>query len=98
LKKLLNTPPSGDAPSSQEELKRRLRQRAEEIYGVKASSAISSARESLVREDTKAVDAALQDSTRWFELAPSRSQEELRALQTEAAAARKSSRRGAWRE
>jgi eukaryotic-like serine/threonine-protein kinase len=89
LKLVLKTAATADTPASQEPLKARLRKRCEEIYGEKASSAVASARELLGQEDSQSAETVLQETMRWLELAPPQSQEELRTLQTEAAAAKK---------
>jgi hypothetical protein len=89
LKTVLNTIAIPGTPSSQEAAKTRLRQRCWEIYGEKASVAIASARKFLVQDDSQGAEEVLQETMPWLELAPPQSQEELRALQTETAAAKK---------
>jgi hypothetical protein len=89
LKTVLNTIAIPGTPSSQEAAKTRLRQRCWEIYGEKASVAIASARKFLVQDDSQGAEEVLQETMPWLELAPPQSQEELHALQAEAAAAKK---------
>jgi serine/threonine protein kinase len=99
IKKALNTAATTDAPRSQETMKKRLRQRCEEIYGEKASSAIASARKFLQEDDSQGSEEVLRETRPWLELAPSQAQNDLRALEAEVAAAKKvlRFRRGAWR-
>jgi serine/threonine-protein kinase len=89
LKTALNTTAIAGTPSSQEATKERLRNRCGEIYKEKASVAIASARKFLVQDDSQGAEEVLQETMPWLELAPPQSQEELRALQAEAAAAKK---------
>lgn len=89
LKMALSAVATADTPSSQEATKKRLRHRCWEIYGEKASVAIASARKFLVQDDSQGAEEVLQETMPWLELAPPQSQEELRALQTETAAAKK---------
>lgn len=89
LKTALNTVATADTPGSQEAAKRRLRERCEEIYGQKASSMITAARERLSQDDSPGAEAILQETAPWLELAPAQAQEELSALETEVAAAKK---------
>jgi eukaryotic-like serine/threonine-protein kinase len=99
LKQALGTVATADTPSSLEAAKRQLRRRCEQIYGEKASSAMNAARELLGQDDSVGAAAILQETMPWLELAPAQSQEELRVLQAEAAAAKKviRFRRGSWR-
>ncbi len=98
LKRALNIPAS-DAPLSAEATKRQLRRRCEQVYGEKASSAIGAARELLSQDDSAGAESLLKETMPWLELAPSQAQEDLRALEAEAAAAKKviRFRRGSWR-
>jgi hypothetical protein len=89
LKMALGAVATADTLSSQEATKTRLRNRCWEIYKEKASVAIASARKFLVQDDSQGAEEVLQETMPWLELAPPQSQEELRALQTEAAAAKK---------
>jgi hypothetical protein len=89
LKMALSAVATADTPSSQEATKKRLRQRCWEIYGEKASVAIASARKFLVQDDSQGAEEVLQETMPWLELAPPQAQEDLRALQTETAAAKK---------
>jgi serine/threonine-protein kinase len=99
LKRALNIPATSDAPLSVEATQRQLRRRCEQVYGEKASSAIGAAREFLSQDDSAGAESVLKEAMRWVELAPSQAQEELRALEVEAAAAKKviRFRRGSWR-
>jgi hypothetical protein len=99
LKQALNTVATADTPASQEAMQRQLRRRCEQIYGDKASSAITAARELLGQEDSVGAEAIVRETMPWLELAPAQAQEELRALEAEAAAAKKviRFRRGSWR-
>jgi len=99
LKQALNIPATSDAPLSLEATKRQLRRRCEQVYGEKASSAVGAARELLRQDDSVGVESVLKETMPWLELAPSQAQEELRALEAEAAAAKKviRFRRGSWR-
>ncbi|HTZ60109.1 MAG TPA: protein kinase [Acidobacteriaceae bacterium] len=89
LKTALNPATAPDTPSSQELMKMRLRYRCEEIYGEKASSVITAARELLSQDDSLVAEAILQETASWREFAPPQAQEELRALDSEVAAAKK---------
>jgi eukaryotic-like serine/threonine-protein kinase len=99
LKLALNTLVSPEAASSQESMQRQLRQRCEQVYGEKASSAIAAARDLLSRDDSLGAEAILKETAPWIEFAPTPAQEELRTLEAEAAAAKKvlRFRRGSWR-
>jgi eukaryotic-like serine/threonine-protein kinase len=99
LKKILNAAATEDTPSSLDVTKKLLRQRCEEIYGEKAASAIASARKFMVQDDSQGALEVLEGAMPWLELSPPQSQEELRVLHAEAAAAKKviRFRRGAWR-
>jgi len=99
LKRALALPATPDSPGSLEATKRQLRRRCEQVYGEKASSAVAAARELLVQDDSVGAEAILKETAPWLELAPSQAQEELRGLETEAAAAKKvlRFRRGSWR-
>jgi hypothetical protein len=99
LKSAISTAGEANKPSSQEATAMRLRNRCWEIYGEKASNAITSARRFLGEDDTQGAEEVLQETMQWIELAPPQSQQEVRALQAEAAAAKKvlRFRRGAWR-
>jgi serine/threonine-protein kinase len=99
LKRALSIPATSDAPLSLEATKRQLRRRCEQVYGEKASSAIGAAREFLSQDDSGGAESVLKETMAWLELAPSQAQEELRALEAEAAAAKKviRFRRGSWR-
>ena len=99
LKRALSIPATSDAPLSLEATKRQLRRRCEQVYGEKASSAIGAAREFLSQDDSGGAESVLKETMPWLELAPSQAQEELRALEAEAAAAKKviRFRRGSWR-
>ncbi len=99
LKRALNLPATSDAPLSLEATKRQLRRRCEQVYGEKASSAIGIARELLTQDDSAGAESVLKEAKPWLELAPSQAQEDLRALEAEAAAAKKviRFRRGSWR-
>jgi serine/threonine protein kinase len=88
IKKALNTATT-DTPRSQETMKKRLRQRCEEIYGEKAASAIASARKFLHEDDSQGSEEVLRETRPWLELAPPQAQNELRALEAEVAAAKK---------
>jgi hypothetical protein len=92
LKAALNTAATADTPSSQESTKMRLRQRCEEVYGEKASSVIAAARDLVGQDDTLVAEAILRETTPWREFAPAQAQEELRALDSEVAAAKKALR------
>jgi serine/threonine protein kinase len=89
LKMVLGMTVTGDTPSSQPEMQKLLRQRCEEIYGEKASSAIASARKFLAQDDSQGAEELLRETVQWLELAPPQSQKELRALLAETAAAKK---------
>ena len=89
LKTALDTPATTDTPGAQESTKRRLRWRCEEIYGEKASSVITAVRELLGQDDSLVAEAILRETTPWREFVSPQAQEELRALETEAAAAKK---------
>ena len=69
------------------------------MYGEKASSAVAAARELLGQDDSVGAEAVLTETAPWRELAPTQAQEELRAVEAEAAAAKKvlRFRRGSWR-
>jgi hypothetical protein len=99
LKRALALPASSDSPTSLETTKKQLRRRCEQVYGEKASSAVAAARELLGQDDSAAAETLLKETAPWLELAPTQSQEELRALEAEAAAAKKviRFRRGSWR-
>jgi eukaryotic-like serine/threonine-protein kinase len=99
IKKALNTAATTDTPRSQETMKKRLRQRCEEIYAEKASSAIALARKFLHEDDSQGSEEVLRETRPWLELAPSQAQDDLRALEAEVAAAKKvlRFRRGGWR-
>jgi hypothetical protein len=99
LKRALALPASSDSPRSLETTKKQLRRRCEQVYGEKASSAVAAARELLGQDDSAAAETLLKETAPWLELAPTQSQEELRALEAEAAAAKKviRFRRGSWR-
>jgi predicted Ser/Thr protein kinase len=99
LKQALNTVATADTPNSQEAAKKQLRKRCEQIYGEKASSGIAAARELLMQDDSVAAEALLRETAPWREFAPAQAQEDLRALEAEAAAAKKvlRFRRGSWR-
>lgn len=99
LKEALKTVVTADAASSQEAMKKQLRKSCEEIYGKRASSAIASARKFLIEDDSQGAEEVLEEAMQWLELAPLQSQEELRALRAETAAAKKvlRFRRGSWR-
>ncbi len=79
--------------------KKQLRRRSEQVYGEKASAAVAAARELLVQDDSAGAEAMLKETAPWLDLAPAQAQEELRALEAEAAAAKKviRFRRGSWR-
>ena len=87
------------SPAHKRPRKRQLRRRCEQVYGEKASSAIAAARELLGQDDSPAPKRFLRRRSAWLELAPAQAQEELRALEAEAAAAKKviRFRRGSWR-
>jgi eukaryotic-like serine/threonine-protein kinase len=99
LKQALNIPASSDAPLSLEAMTKQLRRRCEQVYGEKASSAIGAARKFLIQDDSVGAESVLKEAMPWLELAPSQAQEELRALEGEAAAAKKviRFRKGSWR-
>jgi eukaryotic-like serine/threonine-protein kinase len=99
LKRALNTMATADTPNSHEAAKKQLRKRCEQIYGEKASSGIAAARELLMQDDSVAAEALLRETAPWREFAPAQAQEDLRALEAEAAAAKKvlRFRRGSWR-
>jgi serine/threonine-protein kinase len=99
LKRALALPASPDSPGSLEMTKKQLRRRCEQVYGEKASAAVAAARELLVQDDSVGAEAILKETAPWLELAPSQAQEDLRALEAEAAAAKKviRFRRGSWR-
>jgi eukaryotic-like serine/threonine-protein kinase len=99
LKRALNTPASSDAPMSVEATAQQLRRRCEQVYGEKASSAIVAARGLLAQDDCAGAESVLKETMPWLELAPSQAQEDLRAVETETAAAKKviRFRRGSWR-
>jgi hypothetical protein len=99
LKRALALPANADSPGSIETTKRQLRRRCEQVYGEKASSAVAGARELLGQDDTVGAEAILKETAPWLELAPPQAQEELRALEAEATAAKKvlRFRRGSWR-
>jgi len=99
LKRALALPASPDSPGSLETTKKQLRRRCEQVYGEKASSAVAAARELLAQDDTAGAEALLTETAPWRELAPAQAQEELRAVDAEAAAAKKvlRFRRGSWR-
>jgi hypothetical protein len=99
LKQALNIPASSDAPLSLEAMTKQLRRRCEQVYGEKASSAIGAARKFLIQDDSVGAESVLKEAMPWLELAPSQAQEELRALEAEAAAAKKviRFRKGSWR-
>jgi eukaryotic-like serine/threonine-protein kinase len=99
LKRALNIPATSDAPLSLEATTKQLRRRCEQVYGEKASSAIVAARGLLAQDDCAGAESVLKGTMPWLELAPSQAQEDLRALEAEAAAAKKviRFRRGSWR-
>jgi hypothetical protein len=99
LKRALALPASPDSPTSLETTKKQLRRRCEQVYGEKASSAVAAARELLGQDDSAGAEAALKETAPWLELAPVQAQEELHAVEAEAAAAKKviRFRRGSWR-
>jgi eukaryotic-like serine/threonine-protein kinase len=99
LKRALNTSASSDAPMSVEATAQQLRRRCEQVYGEKASSAIVAARGLLAQDDCAGAESVLKETMPWLELAPSQAQEDLRAVETETAAAKKviRFRRGSWR-
>jgi hypothetical protein len=99
LKRALNLPANSDGPVSLEATKRQLRRRCEQVYAEKASSALGTARELLIQDDTAGAESVLKEAMAWLELAPSQAQEDLRALEAEVAAAKKviRFRRGSWR-
>jgi predicted Ser/Thr protein kinase len=70
-------------------IKERVRQRCQEFYREKASSAIAKARKFLVEDDSQGAEDVLHETTPWIELAPPQLQDDIRLLQTEAAAAKK---------
>jgi hypothetical protein len=99
LKRALALPASSDSPRSLETTKKQLRRRCEQVYGEKASSALAAARELLGQDDSVGAEDILKETAAWRELAPTQAQEELRAFEAEAAAAKKviRFRRGSWR-
>ena len=99
LKRALNIPASFDAPLSLEATTKQLRRRCEQVYGEKATSAIVAARGLLAQDDCAGAESVLKETMPWLELAPSQAQEDLRAVEAEAAAAKKviRFRRGSWR-
>lgn len=78
---------------------KQLRRRCEQVYGEKATSAIVAARGLLAQDDCAGAESVLKETMPWLELAPSQAQEDLRAVEAEAAAAKKviRFRRGSWR-
>jgi predicted Ser/Thr protein kinase len=98
LKQALNLAATVDTPASQEAVKTQLRRRCEQVYGEKASAAITSTRELLAQDNSIAAEAMIRETSPWLELAPAQAQEELRALEAQAAAAKKilRFRRGSW--
>ncbi len=99
LKRALALPASPDSPGSLESTKKQLRRRSEQVYGEKASAAVAAARELLVQDDSAGAEALLKETAPWLDLAPAPAQEDLRAIEAEAAAAKKviRFRRGSWR-
>jgi hypothetical protein len=98
VKKAINMGTSLGVPGA-ELSKEQLRQRCQELYSEKASSAIAKARKFLVEDDSQGAEEVLRETMPWLELAPPQLQDDLRLLQTEAAAAKKVLRfkRGSWR-
>jgi hypothetical protein len=99
LKQALSIPANSDGPLSLEAATKQLRRRCEQVYGEKASSAIVAARGLLAQDDCAGAESVLKETMPWLELAPSQAQEDLRAVEAEAAAAKKviRFRRGSWR-
>jgi hypothetical protein len=99
LKQALSIPANSDGPLSLEAGTKQLRRRCEQVYGEKASSAIVAARGLLAQDDCTGAESLLKETVPWIELAPSHAQEDLRAVEAEAAAAKKviRFRRGSWR-
>jgi eukaryotic-like serine/threonine-protein kinase len=99
LKRALNIPANSEAPVSLEATTKQLRRRCEQVYGEKASSAILAARGLLAQDDCAGAESVLKETMPWLELAPSQAQEDVRAAEAEAAAAKKvlRFRRGSWR-
>jgi eukaryotic-like serine/threonine-protein kinase len=99
LKRALSIPANSDGPLSLDAATKQLRRRCEQVYGEKASSAIVAARGLLAQDDCAGAESVLKETIPWLELAPSQAQEDLRAVEAEAAAAKKviRFRRGSWR-
>ena len=87
IKKVMNISTLG-VPGA-ELSKEQLRQRCHELYREKASAAIAKARKFLVEDDRQGAEDILRETIPWLELAPPQLQDDLRLLQTEAAAAKK---------